>query len=246
MFNQDNFSQNGAFESGGAYASGATTYDAGLRAHMIRVFNTVAAGLGLSGLVAFGVAKVPALMAIFMNPVVSMLVGIGLIAFLWFGFTPTRAMQQPLASLRVKYYAFTALLGATMAYVFVVYSGQALTRVFFITAAMFAGTSLIGYTTKRDLTGLGGFMMMGLIGIVLASLVNMFLKSTGMSFVISIISVLVFTGLIAFESQTAKRLYSAGNSDETNHKLAILSALGLYINFINLFQTLLRIFGGRQ
>lgn len=232
--------------SGSAYAQSTTTYDAGLRSHMIRVFNTVAAGLAVSGGVAFAVASIPFLAQIFMNPMVNMIVGIGLLMFLWFGMSPARAMQQSVASLQTKYYVFTALLGATMAYIFAVYSGAVLARVFFITAAMFAGTSLIGYTTKRDLTGMASFLLMGLIGIILASVVNIFLKSSGMAFVISIISVLVFTGLIAFEAQNAKRMYSAGNADETNHKLAIFSALGLYINFINLFQTLLRIFGNQR
>ena len=245
MFNQDNFNQSGSVESGSAY-TGTTTFDAGLRAHMIRVFNTVAAGLGLSGLVAFGVASVPALAAIFMNPMVNMVMGIGLLVFLWFGMSPARAMQQSAASLATKYYIFTAVLGATMAYIFVVYNGASLARVFFITAAMFGATSLIGYTTKRDLSGMGTFLLMGLIGIIIASVVNIFLKSSGLAFVVSLIGVLVFTGLIAFEAQNAKRLYNSGNSDETNRKLAIFSALGLYINFINLFQTLLHLLGGRQ
>lgn len=245
MFEQDNYNQSGSLESGSAYA-GTTTHDAGLRSHMIRVFNTVAAGLGLSGLVAFAVASVPALAAIFMNPAVNMVIGIGLLLFLWFGMSPAKAMQQSAASLAIKYYIFTALLGATMAYVFIVYSGASLARVFFITAAMFAGTSLIGYTTKRDLSGMGTFLLMGLIGIVIASLVNMFLQSSGLAFVVSIIGVVVFTGLIAYEAQNAKRMYNSGNSDETNRKLAIFSALGLYINFINLFQTLLHLLGNRQ
>ncbi len=241
MLNQDN-----QFTTSGSAFTQSTTYDAGLRAHMIRVFNTVAAGLAVSGLVAYAVAAIPFLAQIFMNPTVNMVVGIGLLVFLWFGMSPAKAMQQSVASLQAKYYIFTALLGATMAYIFVIYSGATLARVFFITAAMFAGTSLIGYTTKRDLSGLGTFFLMGLIGIILASVVNMFLKSSGLAFVVSIVSVIVFTGLIAFEAQNAKRIYSDGNSDETNHKLAIFSALGLYINFINLFQTLLRIFGNQR
>jgi FtsH-binding integral membrane protein len=237
---------NSPYANNGTAFAGATSFDAGLRAHMIRVFNTVAAGLAVSGITAYLVASIPALAAIFMNPMVNMIVGIGLLVFLWFGMSPRRAMEQSVASLQVKYYIFTALLGTTLAYLFVVYSGASLARVFFITAAMFAGTSLVAYTTKRDLTSLGGFFLMGLFGIIIASVVNMFLHSTGLAFVISIISVLVFTGLIAFEAQNAKRMYSTGNSDDTNRKLAIFSALGLYINFINLFQTLLRIFGGRN
>lgn len=234
-------------QSGSAYDTGAaTSVDAGLRAHMIRVFNAVGAGLALSGAVAYGVYSVPALAAVFMNPMVSLVIGLGLLAFLWFGMSPQRAMAQPAASLKAKYYIFCAALGTTLAYVFAVYGMGSVARVFFITAAMFAGTSLIGYTTKRDLTGMGSFLFMGLIGIIIASLVNLFFQSGTMSFVISIISVLVFTGLIAYEAQMAKRMYSPANDDDTNQKLAILSALGLYINFINLFQTLLRLFGSRE
>jgi FtsH-binding integral membrane protein len=238
--------QNSPYANSGTAFAGATTYDAGLRAHMIRIFNTVAAGLAVSGITAYSVASIPALAAIFMNPMINMIVGIGLLLFLWFGMSPRRAMAQSVGSLQVKYYIFTALLGTTMAYLFVVYSGAALARVFFITAAMFAGTSLVAYTTKRNLTNFGSFFIMGLFGVIIASVVNMFLHSSGLAFLITVVSVLVFTGLIAFEAQNAKRMYSNANSDETNHKLAIFSALGLYINFINLFQTLLRIFGGRN
>jgi FtsH-binding integral membrane protein len=118
--------------------------------------------------------------------------------------------------------------------------------VFFITAATFGATSLIGYTTKRDLTGMGSFLLMGLIGIVIASLVNMFMHSTGLAFMVSILGVLIFTGLIAFQTQQAKRLYNPANGDDANNKLAIFNALGLYINFINLFQTLLSLMGNRN
>lgn len=242
MLNQDNNFMN----TGTAFGAKSVTYDAGLRAFMLRIFNTVAAGLAVSGLTAFAVFSVPALRGIFMNPAVSMVIGLGLLAFLWFGMNPAKTMQQSVSSLRTKYYIFTALLGTTLSYVFLAYSGASITRVFFITAAMFAGTSLLGYTTKRDMTGLGSFFMMGLIGIILASVVNIFLKSDGLSFVVSIVSVLVFTGLIAFETQNAKRMYSEANGDDVNQKLAIHSALGLYISFINLFQTLLSLLGGRE
>ena len=252
MLNQDNQFMN----TGTAFAQ-STTYDAGLRLHMIRIFNTVAAGLALSGLTAYLVFAVPTLSAIFMNRTVSMITGIGLMLFLWFGFFPSKrhfpsadgdtyVRQQSVLSLKIKYYLFTAILGTTLAYFFAVYSGASLARVFFITAATFAGMSLLGYTTKRSLTGFGSFLMMGLIGVVLASLVNIFLKSTGLAFVVSILGVLVFTGLIAFEAQNAKRMYSQANGDDTNQKLAVFSALGLYLNFINLFQLLLSLMGNRN
>lgn len=239
MFNQD---QN-TVQTGSAYTT-STTLDAGLRAHMIRIYNTVAAGLALSGAIAYGIFSIPALQAIFLNPVVSMVTGIGLLAFLWFGMNPNKMMQQSVASAQAKYYIFCAALGTTLVYVFAVYTGHSVARVFFITAAMFGGTSLLAYTTKRDLSGFGSFFMVGLIGIIIASIVNFFLHSTALQFIISIVSVLVFTGLIAFETQNAKRLYT-GN-DETDRKMAVFSALGLYINFLNLFQTLLSLFGNRN
>lgn len=242
MLNQDNQPLN----SGVAFGARSTTFDAGLRTHMIRVLNSVAAGLAISGITAFAVFSIPALQAIFLNPVVSMITGIGLLLFLWFGMNPAKTMQQSVASLRTKYYIFTAVLGTTLSYIFLVYSGDSIARVFFITAGMFAGTSLLGYTTKRDMTGMGTFLIMGLIGVILASVVNMFLQSSGLAFVVSLISVIVFTGLIAYETQNAKRMYSEANGDETNQKLAIHSALGLYISFINLFQTLLSLLGSRE
>jgi FtsH-binding integral membrane protein len=237
---------NNPYAQSGSAFNGATTYDAGLRAHMIRVFNTVAAGLAVSGITAFLCATIPALAVIFLNPMVNMITSFGLILFLWLGMSPRKAMEQSIGSLKVKYFLFTAILGTTLAYWFIYYSGASLSRVFFIAAGMFAATSLVGYTTKRDLTGMANFLVMGLIGIIIAGFVNFFFHSTGLSFVISVLGVLIFTGLIAFETQNAKRMYSNSNSDETNNKLAIFSALGLYINFINLMQTLLRLFGSRN
>ena len=241
MNNQDN----SFMESGTAFAT-AKSFDEGLRAHMIRIFNTVAAGLALSGATAYGVATIPALANFFLNPVVSMVTGLGLLLFLWFGLNPNRMMQQSVTSVQAKYYIFTALLGTTLAYVFLVYSQESLARVFFITAATFFGTSLYGYTTKRDLTSIGTFLMMGLIGIIVASLVNLFLKSSGLGFVISCVGVLVFTGLMAFDAQNAKRLYAGAAGEDTNRKLAVFSALSMYLNFINLFQFLLSILGDRR
>ena len=239
--NQDN----NFMQTGTAFA-GTKSFDEGLRTHMIRVFNNVGVGLAISGAVAFLVASVPPLTALFLNPVVSAIIGIGLLLFLWFGMNPSKMMQQSAASLQVKYYIFTAALGTSLAYVFLAYSQESLARVFFITASMFLGTSLYGYTTKRDMTGIGTFMMMGLMGLIIASIVNMFLHSTGMAFVISWIGVLIFTGLIAYDAQNAKRMYAASAGEETNRKLAIFSAFSLYLNFINLFQFLLSIFGDRR
>ena len=238
MLNQD---QN--MMQGSAYA-GTTAVDAGLRAFMIKIYNYVAGGLALSGAVAFAVYSVPALQAIFFNPIAMMVLSIGLLVFLFTGMNPTKMMQQSLASAQIKYYIFCAVLGITLAPIFMVYSGHSVVRVFFITAAMFGGTSLLAYTTKRDLSSWRGFLMTGLIGIILAMLVNIFLKSPAVFFVVSLISVVVFTGLIAFETQQAKRIYSG--DEERDGKTAIFCAFGLYINFINLFQSLLHLLGNRN
>lgn len=239
------FPQNPIPSSGSAFAT-TKTMDAGLRAHMIRVFNTVAAGLAITALSSLAVFMIEPLRVIFMNPLVSTGIGIGLLVFLWFGMNPNKMMQQSLGTVRMKYIIFTALLGTTMAYIYVAYNVEALTRVFFITSAMFAGTSLYGYTTKRDMSSMGTFLMMGLIGLILAIVVNIFLQSSMMGFVISCVGVLLFTGLIAVQTQNAHRMYNAANPDDLNQKLAIYSAFGLYISFINLFQFLLSLLGGRQ
>ena len=236
---------NNFMQSGTAFA-GTKSFDEGLRTHMIRIFNTVGLGLAISGLVAYLVASVPALSAIFLNQAVALVMGIGMMLFLWFGMNPNKMMTQSVAAVQTKYYIFTAALGTSLAYVFLAYTHESLARVFFITASMFLGTSLYGYTTKRDLTGIGSFMVMGLFGIIIASVVNFFLHSSGLAFVISWLGVLIFTGLIAFDAQNAKRLYASSAGEDTNRKLAVYSALGLYLNFINLFQFLLSIFGSRR
>jgi len=132
-----------------------------------------------------------------------------------------------------------------MATIFIVFTSASIARVFFITAATFTATSLYGYVTKKDLSGFHSFLFMGLIGIIIASIVNIFIHSEMIHFIVSIVGVLVFTGLTAFETQRMKQMYRAGQ-DEANSKLAIVGALGLYLNFINLFQILLNIMGDRR
>jgi FtsH-binding integral membrane protein len=137
-------------------------------------------------------------------------------------------------------------MGLSLSYIFLAYTGASVARVFFITAGTFAGMSLYGYTTKRDLAGVGSFMMMGLIGIVLAMLVNLFLHSSALQFAISVIGVAVFVGLTAWDTQRIKEMYSAGDAAETGTKKAILGAFQLYLDFINLFVMLLQLLGNRR
>jgi uncharacterized protein len=219
-------------------------YDEGLRQHMLRVFNMMTLGLVITGLVAFfGSQSAGLTAAIFGTPLkwVVMLAPLGFIFFMSWKFQTLSA-----ATLQTLFFSFSGLMGLSLMSVFLVYTDTSIARVFFITAATFAGASLYGYTTKADMTKMGSFLMMGLIGIVIASLVNIFVGSSALQFAISVIGVLVFTGLTAYDTQNIKEQYAEGYGHETNSKMATLGALSLYLNFINLFQMLLSLLGQRE
>jgi FtsH-binding integral membrane protein len=222
----------------------AADIDVGLRQYMLKVYNYMAGGLVLTGVVALYVASNPYLLrAIYHTPLqwVVMLAPIGF-AFL-FGF---RIQSMRASTAQLLYWAFAALMGLSLSYIFIAFTGASVARVFFITAGTFAGMSLYGYTTQRDLAGVGSFMFMGLIGIILASLVNIFLHSTGLQFAISVIGVIVFVGLTAWDTQRIKEMYAAGDSAEIGTKKAIMGAFQLYLDFINLFVMLLQLMGDRR
>ncbi|QRM33713.1 Bax inhibitor-1/YccA family protein [Microvirga sp. VF16] len=223
--------------------AGSAVFDEGLRQHMLRVYNYIGIGLVVTGLVAFFVASTPALyVPIFQTPL-KWVVMLAPLAFIFFSF---RIDRMTAASARTAFFAFSAVMGLSLASVFLVFTGASIARTFFITAAMFGATSLYGYTTKRDLSKFGSFLIMGLIGIVIASLVNIFLASSALQFAISIIGVLVFTGLTAYDTQSIKERYAEGYGHEANNKMAVFGALSLYLNFINLFQLLLSLTGQRE
>jgi FtsH-binding integral membrane protein len=231
-------------------ATTGTDIDAGLQTHMRSVYNTMTLGLGFTGAVAYGVAILvqsnEAFRGVFLGPLF-FLFAFAPLGFLFFGFTPGRMARWPASKIQTMFYVFAATMGVSMATIFLAYSGASIARVFFITAGTFAATSLYGYTTKRDLTGMGSFLMMGLIGIFLAAIVNMFLGSSTVQFVVSVLGIVVFTGLAAWETQRIKESYnSAYNMAEANAKMAVMGALGLYLNFINLFQSLLHLMGNRE
>jgi uncharacterized protein len=218
--------------------------DEGLRQHMLRVYNFMMLGLAVTGLVAFLVASTPALyVPIFTTPLkwVVMLAPLAFILVLSWRFDRMSA-----SALQGLFWAFCAVMGLSMASIFLVFTGASVARVFFITAAMFAGMSLWGYTTKADLSKMGAFLMMGLIGIVIAGLVNLFIGSSALQFAISVIGVIVFTGLTAYDTQRIKEEYAEHYGHDTNTKLAVMGALSLYLNFINLFQMLLHLMGQRE
>lgn len=219
-------------------------FDEGLRRHMLRVYNFMGLGLVVTGLVAFFVASTPALyVPIFSTPLkwVVMLAPLAFIMFLSF-----RYEQMSTGTAQAMFWAFCAVMGLSMASIFLVFTGASIARTFFITATMFGAMSLWGYTTKADLSKMGSFLMMGLIGIVIASLVNIFIGSSALQFAISVIGVVVFTGLTAYDTQRIKETYAEHYGEDANTKIAVFAALSLYLNFINLFQMLLSLTGQRE
>ena len=226
------------------YASGRVI-DAGLQAYMQSVYNMMSFGLVVTGLTAFGVANVPALFNLIFMTTLKFVVLLAPLAIIWFGFTPARMATKSAESLRGTFILFSVLMGMSMAVIFQIFTGQSIARVFFITAGTFAATSLYGYTTKRDLTADGSFLFMGLIGILIASAVNIFMQSAVVQFVVSAAGVVIFTGLAAWDTQRLKLMYRDGQT-EANAKMAVMGALNLYLDFINLFQMLLHSMGQRN
>lgn len=220
-------------------------YDQGLRAHMLKVYNYMAMALGLTGLVAFVTASSPAILnAIFGTPLqwVVMLAPLGVVMYL-----SVRINKMSMASAQGWFWAYAGINGLALSFIFAVYTGESVARMFFITAGAFGSMSLYGYTTKKDLSGWGSFLFMGLIGIILASIVNIFMESSALSFAISAIGVLIFTALTAYDTQKIKRIYAEiGSNAEAQGKAAIMGALTLYLDFINLMIMLLRLFGDRK
>ena len=222
----------------------AAGIDVGLRAYMLRVYNYMSLGLALTGAVAFAASTSQDLMQVIHGTPLKWVVMLAPIGFVIFLSARMHAMKP--ATAQTVFWVYAGFMGLSLSYIFLAYTGASITRVFFITAATFAGMSLYGYTTKRDLSGFGSFLMMGLIGIIIASVVNMFLQSSAMHFVISVLGVLVFVGLTAYDTQAIKSMYSETDTGATQEKKAIMGALRLYLDFINLFIMLLSLFGNRR
>jgi uncharacterized protein len=231
--------------------------DEGLRAYMLKVYNYMASGILITGfisLILFKMSVVTSLdgsitgltslgNALYNSALmwVVMLAPLGVVFYMSFGIRKMSA-----AKAQGTFWVFAALMGASLSSIFLIYTGASITRVFFITAGTFGAMSIYGYTTKKDLTKLGSFLMMGLFGIIIASVVNIFMKSTMIYYVISIIGVLVFVGLTAYDTQKIKNMYLSSDSGEIIGKKAVMGALTLYLDFINLFIMLLRLFGQRR
>lgn len=218
--------------------------DAGLRSYMLRVYNYMASALLLTGIVALLVSQSAGLMsAITGTPLqwVVMLAPLGLVMFLGF-----RINQMSVTAAQATFWIYAGLVGLSISYIFLAYTGASIARVFFITAASFGGLSLYGYTTKRSLSGFGSFLVMGLVGLVIASVVNIFLKSPMMMFIISGVGVLIFAGLTAYDTQQIKEMYYESDGRDVAAKKSIMGALRLYLDFLNIFLMLLQLFGDRR
>ena len=230
--------------------------DEGLRAYMLKVYNYMATGIFLTGIIALltfktavvsitsaGIILTPFGNAIYNSALqwVVMLAPLGVVFYMSFGIKKMSASKA-----QTTFWVFASLMGLSLSSILLIYTGLSVTRVFFICSATFGAMSIYGYTTKRDLTKLGSFLMMGLIGIIIASVVNIFLKSPMMYFVISILGVLIFVGLTAYDTQKIKNMYSSSDTGELMGKKAVMGALTLYLDFINLFIMLLRLFGQRR
>jgi len=234
-------------------AGTAVDVDEGLRKHMLRVYNYMTLGLGLTGAVAYAIATVPALRDLFWVMQGNVLVGAKPLAYV--------AMFSPLAFIlvlsfgidRLKastaqllFWLFAAVFGAALSNILLIYTGVSVARTFFITAAAFGALSLYGYTTKRDLSAMGKFLFIGLIGLILAMVVNIFLQAPALQFAVSVIGVLIFAGLTAYDTQKIKEMYLEADSQEIAQKKAIMGALRLYLDFINMFLFLLHFLGARE
>jgi uncharacterized protein len=228
----------------GAIRTDRALFDEGLRRHMLAVYNYMGLGLVITGLVAFIVGTTPALYVPIFSTPLKWVVMLAPLAFVFFFSFRIQAMSA--ASAQALFWVFCAVMGLSLASIFLVFTGVSIARTFFIAAAMFGATSLYGYTTKRDLSQFGSFLIMGLIGVVIASLVNIFLASSALQFAISVIGVLVFTGLTAWDTQRIKEEYADHYDSESRQKLAVFGALSLYLTFINIFQLLLNFTGQRE
>ena len=241
----------------GVARSGVGAIDQGLRAYMLGVYNYMTLGLGVTGAVALGafIMAAPVFVgrhlvsvsafgqAIYFSPLRWVVIFAPLLIV--FGLSAGRD-RMSVGAARLTFLAFSALMGLSLSTVFLVYTGASIANVFFITAASFAALSLYGYTTRRDLSAMGSFLIMGVFGLIIASLVNLFLHSTGLQWALSILGVGIFAGLTAYDTQAIKSNYYAGGAWEVAEKKSIFGALTLYLDFINMFQFLLMLFGDRR
>ena len=231
------------FDDQPIFRNGTTvsTIDEGLRTFMLRVYNYMALGLGLTGIVAYFVISNGMMKSLAPFALLFMLPPFGVVMFL-----SVRLDKIESATAQMLFWVYAALMGVSLSFMLAHFTTESIARVFFITASVFGSMSLYGYTTKKDLTSMGSFMIMGLWGVILASVVNMFMQSSAMQLLISVLSVIIFTALTAYDTQKIKEIYAESDHAEIANKKAVFGALTLYLDFINIFMSLLYILGDRK
>ena len=222
--------------------------DEGLRAYMLRVYNLMAMGLGITGVAAYGTSALamnnPAFAQLIYGSPLKWVVMLAPLAMVFF--LSARIEKISVSAAQTSFWVFAGLMGVSLSSIFLVFTGASITQTFFITAASFGALSLYGYTTKKDLSAMGSFLMMGLFGLIIAMVVNIFLQSSALQFAISAIGVLIFAGLTAYDTQQIKSMYYESDTEATAGRKAIMGALRLYLDFINLFMFLLQFLGDRR
>lgn len=221
----------------------SVTFDAGLRAHMSRIYNRMTLGVLVTAVVAYFVGNSAELLNLFLNGPQRWVVILAPLAIVFFGFNPTKMSAKGMS---VSFFLLSALYGISFASIFALFTGESIASAFFIATAMFAGLSIVGYTTKKDLSGLGSFAIMGIWGVLILSLINIFIGSSLMSNMISVVSIIAFAGLTAWETQRMKEIYSPRADAEILSRMSWLAALNLYISFVAMFQNILHLMGNRQ
>jgi FtsH-binding integral membrane protein len=220
-----------------------TGVDTGFRDYIRAIYTYMAGGLALTGVVAYYAFTTGLYLAIARTPLIWLVVFAPLVMVMFLSF---RINKMSLVAAQTTYWVYAAVMGLSLAGIFMMYTGQSIARVFFVSSGTFGAMSLYGYTTKSDLTRWGSFLFMGLIGVIIAGVVNIFLQSSALQFAVSVMGVLVFVGLTAYDTQKIKEMYVYAEPGDTQGKKVVMGALRLYLDFINLFLMLLRLFGGRR
>lgn len=218
--------------------------DQGLRAYMAKIYNTMSLGLGITGAVAYFISTQPALLNIIFGTGLFYVVMLAPLGFVFL--ISAKINTYSISTLRTLFFAYATIMGMSLSMIFIAYTGESIARTFFICSSMFLSMSIIGYTTKRDLTAMGSFLMMGVVGLIIASIVNIFMQSSALSFAFSFLAVVIFTGLTAYDTQMLKQNFNSYDSEDVSSRKIVLGALSLYMDFINLFVNLLRILGDRR
>lgn len=217
--------------------------DAGLRAHMQSIYNRMCLGVLVTAITSFVVANSPVLLQLFLGGPQAYVVMLAPLAVVWFGFNP---MTMSSSKLRISFFLLSVLYGISFATIFIAYAKEDIARAFFIASAMFAGLSIFGYTTRKNLDGMRTFIVMGIIGVLIASLVNLFVQSSMMMHIISAVAIIAFAGMTAWQTQNMKEMYSAAHGAESNSRMAWSAALNLYISFIAMFSHILHLIGNNR